>query len=102
MPTIRQDTLTDIDVDRASSGNIVLVQDSINCEASAVSVEIEALPALIAALVAFTVERTDNTRAALVEEFCEWWHNNREGSVNDAYRRIDAFVKAVERTQEPR
>lgn len=31
----------------------------------------------------------------LVEDFCGWWGLNREGSVNAAYARIDAFVKKI-------
>lgn len=42
---------------------------------------------------------TSDELLLLVDEFCGWWHLNREGSVNAAYDYIDKLVKRLERLE---
>lgn len=42
---------------------------------------------------------TSDELLLLVDEFCGWWHLNREGNVNATYDYIDKMVKRLERLE---
>lgn len=62
--TIDQREVSAINIGRASSGNVVLMQESTHIVASSVVIEVEALPRVIAALqaIAALADRTDRER----------------------------------------
>lgn len=58
----------------------------------------EHIKQLEAEVAALRDQQEPSELALLTEEFCGWWHLNREGSVNAAYEHVDALVKKLRAT----